>query len=60
MRRCECGCGCDYQLHGYAPVHTICGACLDNCRAACADCGRTVGAWRYRCRGCYEALTVPV
>lgn len=29
--RCQCGCGCDYKLDGYAPGETICGACEDNC-----------------------------
>lgn len=60
MRTCRCACGCDYRLVGYAPHELLCGACLDNCWAACADCGRRVGVHRYRCRGCYDALTVNV
>jgi hypothetical protein len=31
--RCECGCGCNYRLDGYAEGERICGACIDNCRA---------------------------
>lgn len=32
MHRCDCKCGCDYKLDGYAEGETTCGACLDNCK----------------------------
>jgi hypothetical protein len=30
-RRCDCVCGCDYSLDGYAWSEDVCGACFNLC-----------------------------
>ena len=56
MNRCECGCRCRRDLSQREAMSGLCATCVDGCRAACTDCGRTIGAWRYRCRDCADVL----